>query len=73
MRAYGPARGVGGTLGAHLAEGDVPLWQLGVAILTTLVAAVLLVRLAAQVHERTLLQTGRRITFGEALRSRSDV
>ncbi|MDO9457881.1 ABC transporter permease [Nocardioides sp.] len=57
---------------SRLAEGDVPLWQLGVAILTTLVAAVLLVRLAARVYERTLLQTGRRISFGEAFRSRSD-
>lgn len=56
---------------SRLAEGDVPLWQLGVAILTTVVAAVLLVRLAARVYERTLLQTGRRITFKEALRSRS--
>lgn len=56
---------------SRLAEGDVPVWQLGVAILTTVVAAVLLVRLAAQVYERTLLQTGKRITFAEALRSRS--
>ncbi|MDO9354812.1 MAG: ABC transporter permease, partial [Solirubrobacteraceae bacterium] len=58
---------------SRLAEGDVPLWQLGVAILTTVVAAFLLVRLAAQVYERTLLQTGRRIGFKEALRTRSDV
>lgn len=53
---------------SRLAEGDVPAWQLGVAVLTTVVAAVLLVRLAADVYERTLLQTGRRIGFGEALR-----
>lgn len=57
---------------ARLAEGDVPAWQLAVAVLTTLVAAVLLVRLAARVYERTLLETGRRIGFGEALRGRSD-
>ena len=57
---------------SRLAEGDVPAWQLGVAVLTTVVAAVLLVRLAAQVYERTLLQTGRRIGFGEALRGSSD-
>jgi ABC-2 type transport system permease protein len=57
---------------SRLAEGDVPLWQLGVAIVTTVVAAVLLVRLAARVYERTLLQTGRRITFAEAFRSRAD-
>ena len=57
---------------SRLAEGDVPLWQLGVAILTTLVASVLLIRLGARVYERTLLQTGRRITFGEAFGSRSE-
>lgn len=56
---------------SRLAEGDVPLWQLGVAISTTLVAAVLLVGLATRIYERTLLQTGRRITFKEALASRS--
>ncbi|MFB9315191.1 ABC transporter permease [Nocardioides plantarum] len=56
---------------SRLAEGDVPLWQLAVAITTTLVASILLVRLAARVYERTLLQTGRRITFGEAFRARS--
>ncbi|WP_139979328.1 ABC transporter permease [Nocardioides litoris] len=56
---------------SRLAEGDVPLWQLGVAIATTLLAAVLLVRVAARVYEATLLQTGRKIGYGEALRTRS--
>ncbi len=54
---------------SRLAQGDVPLWQLGVAIAGTALAAVLLIRLATRVYERTLLQTGRRIGFGEALRS----
>ncbi|MEO9322051.1 ABC transporter permease [Nocardioides sp. C4-1] len=56
---------------SRLAEGDVPWWQLAVAIGTTLAAAVLLIGLATRVYESTLLQTGRRIGFGEALRSRS--
>ena len=56
---------------SRLAKGDVPLWQLGVAITTTLVAAVLLIGLATRIYERTLLQTGRRITFKEALAARS--
>lgn len=56
---------------SRLAEGDVPLWQLLTAIALTVVAAALLVRLAAQVYERTLLQTGRRIGFREALRNRN--
>lgn len=57
---------------SRLAQGDVPLWQLGVAIAGTALAAVLLIRLATRVYERTLLQTGRRITFGEALKARVD-
>lgn len=56
---------------SRLAQGDVPLWQLGVAIATTLAAAVLLIGVATRIYERTLLQTGRRITFKEALAARS--
>lgn len=54
---------------ARLAEGDVPWWQLAVAIVATLAAAVVLVRAGAQIYERTLLRTGNRIGFGEALRA----
>jgi ABC-2 type transport system permease protein len=57
---------------ARLAEGDVPLWQLGVAVATTTVAAVLLVRVGARIYEQTLLRTGNRIGFGAALRSARD-
>jgi len=57
---------------SRLAEGDVPMWQLLVAISLTVVAAALLVRLAAQVYERTLLRTGRRIGFREAFASRTE-
>ena len=57
---------------SRLAKGDVPLWQLGVAITTTLVAAVLLIGLATRIYERTLLRTGRRIGFKEALAARAD-
>ena len=53
---------------ARLAQGPVPAWQLAVAVGVTLLAAVVLVRFSARVYERTLLQTGRRISFGEALR-----
>ncbi|MEN8704648.1 MAG: ABC transporter permease [Nocardioides marinisabuli] len=53
---------------ARLAQGPVPGWQLALAVGLTLLAAVLLVRLSARVYERTLLQTDRRISFGEALR-----
>jgi len=57
---------------SRLAEGDVPVWQLLVAIVATVVAAVVLVRLGAKIYERTLLQTGRKIGFREALRSTHD-
>lgn len=54
---------------SRLAEGDVPLWQLLVAIVATVVAAVVLVRVGARIYEQTLLRTGRKIGFREALRS----
>jgi ABC-2 type transport system permease protein len=52
----------------RMAEGDVPWWQIGVAVLLTLVAMVVFVRLGARMYERTLLRTGRRIGWREALR-----
>lgn len=56
----------------RIAQGEAPLWQIAVAVLATVVAAVLLVRLGARLYERTLLQTSRRLTYREALRLRSD-
>ena len=52
---------------ARMAEGPVPGWQVAVAILTTLVAALLMVRVGAAAYERTLLRTGNRIGYREAL------
>lgn len=46
---------------------DVPLWQPLLAILILLVATVLIVRLGARLYERTLLQTGRRLGYREAM------
>ncbi|MFG1812591.1 ABC transporter permease [Kribbella sp. NPDC049174] len=45
----------------------VPLWQPLLAIAILLVATVLIVRLGARLYERTLLQTGRRLGYREAL------
>jgi ABC-2 type transport system permease protein len=45
----------------------VPVWQPLVAILILLVATVLIVRLGARLYERTLLQTGRRLGYREAI------
>jgi ABC-2 type transport system permease protein len=46
---------------------DVPVWQPLLAILILLVATVLIVRLGARLYERTLLQTGRRLGYREAI------
>lgn len=52
----------------RIAMGDVPLWQILLSLLLNAVAAALLVRLGARIYDRNLLQTGRRVTFREALR-----
>ncbi|TCN42735.1 ABC-2 type transport system permease protein [Kribbella orskensis] len=46
---------------------NVPVWQPLLAILVLLVATVLIVRLGARLYERTLLQTGRRLGYREAI------
>jgi ABC-2 type transport system permease protein len=52
----------------RMAEGDVPWWQIGVAVAATVAAMVLFVRLGARMYERTLLRTGGKIGWREALR-----
>ncbi len=53
----------------RIAEGGVPWWQIVVAVVATLVAALALVRLGSRLYERTLLQTGRKMGYREALRT----
>ncbi len=53
---------------SRMAEGGVPVWQIAVAVVVNVVGAVLIVRLAARLYERTLMRTERKIGFGEALR-----
>jgi ABC-2 type transport system permease protein len=48
---------------------DVPLWQPLLAIAILLVATVLIVRLGARIYERTLLKTGRKLGYREALKA----
>lgn len=45
----------------------VPLWQPLAAIAILLLATVLIVRLGARLYERTLLQTGRKLGYREAI------
>ncbi|MDX6237885.1 MAG: type transport system permease protein [Kribbellaceae bacterium] len=49
----------------------VPVWEPLLAILILLVATVLIVRVAARLYERTLLQTGRRMGYREAIMIKS--
>lgn len=51
---------------------EVPVWQPLLAILILLVATVLIVRIGARLYERTLLQTGRRMGYREAISARTD-
>ncbi|QGG41058.1 ABC transporter permease [Aeromicrobium yanjiei] len=53
---------------SRMAEGGVPAWQVGVALAVNVLGAVVLVRFAARLYERTLMRTDRKIGFGEALR-----
>lgn len=52
----------------RMAQGDVPWWQVGVAIGVTVVAAVVFVRVGSRLYERTLLRTGGRIRYREAFK-----
>lgn len=55
-------------LPGRMAQGEVPGWQVAVAILVTVLAAVVLVRIGSRIYERTLLRTGGKIGYREALR-----
>ncbi|GAA0605695.1 ABC transporter permease [Kribbella sandramycini] len=46
---------------------DVPLWQPLAAIAILIATTVLIIRLGARLYERTLLQTGRRLGYREAM------
>ncbi len=52
----------------RMAQGDVPWWQVGVAIAVTVAAAFVFVRVGSRLYERTLLRTGGRIKYREAFR-----
>ena len=57
---------------ARLAEGDVPWWQLGVAVGSNVLAIIVTVWIGARVYERTLMRTERRLKLTEALRGPAD-
>lgn len=51
----------------RIAEGHVPLWQIAVAIVSTVVAAVVFVRVGERMFERTVLRTGGKLGYRQAL------
>ena len=51
----------------RLAEGSVPWWQIVVAVAVTAVAAVVFVRVGTRLYERTLLRTGGKLSYRQAL------
>jgi ABC-2 type transport system permease protein len=51
----------------RMLTGNVPLWQPLAAIAILLLSTVLIIRVGARLYERTLLQTGRRLGYREAL------
>ena len=57
---------------ARMATEVVPLWQTAIAVVGTVVVTALLIRLAARVYERTLLRTGDKISYRDALTTPGD-
>ncbi len=53
---------------ARYALGVAPLWEVAVSAVIALVAILVVVRLAARVYENSILRTGARVGFREALR-----
>ena len=51
----------------RMAEGSVPAWQIAVAITATVAAAVVFVRVGERLYQRTLLRTGGKVGYREAL------
>lgn len=56
----------------RMAEGAVPWWQIAVAIVVTVAAAVVFVRVGSRLYERTLLQTSGKISYRQALAAADD-
>lgn len=52
----------------RMAQGDVPWWQIGVAVGATVLAAIVFVRVGSRLYERTLLRTGGRIRYRDAFK-----
>ncbi len=57
------------TMPGRIAEGEAPAWQIALALLLTVITALLLVRIGSRLYARSLLQTSRRMGYREAFRA----
>ncbi len=55
------------------AIGAAPLWAVFISMALTVVAIVLVAKLAAKIYERSVLHTGRKLSWREAFRSRDEL
>ncbi|UYM05449.1 ABC transporter permease [Solicola gregarius] len=56
----------------RMVEGDVPMWQVAVAVVVTIASAFAFVRIGTRLYERTLLKTGTTIGYREAFKLQAD-
>jgi ABC-2 type transport system permease protein len=55
------------------AAGDAPLWAVGVSMALTVAAIVAVAMTAARIYERSVLRTGRKLSWREAFRSPREI
>ena len=55
------------------AAGEAPLWAVGVSMALTVVAIIAVAMLAARIYERSVLRTGRKLSWREAFRSPREI
>ncbi|MGH3359958.1 MAG: ABC transporter permease [Nocardioidaceae bacterium] len=60
------------TMPGRMVEGEVPFWQIAVAVAATVAAAIVFVRVGTRLYERTLLKTDRSMGYREAFRVEAD-
>ena len=55
------------TMPIRLVAGTASWWEPAVATVITLVTAAVIIRIAERVYRRSIMQTGRKLTYREAL------
>lgn len=55
------------------AAGDAPLWAVGISMALTIAAIIAVAAMAARIYERSVLRTGRKLSWREAFRSPREI